>query len=287
MPASLCGAAAVQAVAGPDPTGPCRLRDGGRHERVLGAVASDRRARAGGRQRRPGACAPRAGSRRGARRACGAPRAGRRPHPTWSASTAPRARPRPKRPGRDRSFCARSMSTQPSPEVILMAAVDHDTRVGWLNPAAVDGDPRLDNLLDEAAERKLRGVVWTGASGRPGSASSTPVRTLRRQREPARGRGRQGPCHEQRPRLHAGDQRRPARTPAAGAIGPPSRACHESRTPDRNEPLPPHGGVHTIPGSRSTLRPFFGVRIRCRRESPGGQLDGASAAHTAHRHHPC
>ena len=77
VPASLCGPATVRAVAGPDPDGPRRLRGGRRHERVLGTVASDRRARAGGGQRRPGARAPRSGSRRGARRARGAPRAGR------------------------------------------------------------------------------------------------------------------------------------------------------------------------------------------------------------------
>ena len=87
--------------------------------------------------------------------------------------------------------------------------------------------------------------VWAGAP--------------RHLRAPARWRGQQGPCHAQRPRLHAGDRRRPARTSAAGAIGP-ARACLEARAPDRNEPKPPCGGIHTM-----HLRPFFGVRIRCRR----------------------
>ena len=79
VPAPLCGPAAVRPVAGSDPDGPCRLRRGGRHERLFGAVAADRRARAGGGQRRSGACSSRAGRRCGARRARGPARAGHRP----------------------------------------------------------------------------------------------------------------------------------------------------------------------------------------------------------------
>ena len=106
----------------------------------------------------------------------------------------------------------------------------------------------------------------------------------RHPREPARGRGRQGPCHEQRPRLHAGDRRRPAPTPAAGAIGPPSRACPEARAPDRNEPQPasrrhPHDSWKLM-----YLRPFLGVRIRCRRGAVRVSLDtGQNSCRSAAR----
>ncbi len=62
--ASLCGPAAVRPVAGSDPDGPRRLRGDGRHQRLFGAVAADRRAGAGGGQWRPGARSPRAGCRR-------------------------------------------------------------------------------------------------------------------------------------------------------------------------------------------------------------------------------
>ena len=97
VPAPLCGPAAVRPVAGSDPDGPCRLRRGGRHERLFGAVAADRRARAGGGQRRSGACSSRAGRRCGARRARGPARAGRRPR-------TPGRRQRRPAPGRHRSI---------------------------------------------------------------------------------------------------------------------------------------------------------------------------------------
>ena len=48
------GPAAVRPVTGSDPDGARRLRGGGRHQRLFGAVAADRRAGAGGGQRRPG-----------------------------------------------------------------------------------------------------------------------------------------------------------------------------------------------------------------------------------------
>ena len=89
-PAPLCGAAAVRPVAGPGSDGPCRLRGGGRHQRLLGAVAADRRARAGGGQRRAGACAPRAGRRCRARRASGPARAGPRPRAPGRRQRRPR-----------------------------------------------------------------------------------------------------------------------------------------------------------------------------------------------------
>ena len=49
---------------GSDPDGPRRLRGGGRHQRLFGAVAADRRAGTGGGQRRSGARSPRTGCRR-------------------------------------------------------------------------------------------------------------------------------------------------------------------------------------------------------------------------------
>ena len=77
-------------------TGPRRLRGGGRHQRLLGAVAADLRARKGGGQRRPGTRSPRPDGCRGARRAHGTSRAHHRP------SSSGRRRRRPA-PGRDRS----------------------------------------------------------------------------------------------------------------------------------------------------------------------------------------
>ena len=87
-------------------------------------------------------------------------RAGTRGLPTartWSVSTEARARPSRRRPG-------------PTPELLrpldeyaavaggafLMAGVDHDTLAGWLTRLQLTAiRDQLDNLLDEAAERKL------------------------------------------------------------------------------------------------------------------------------------
>ncbi len=61
--------AAVRAAAGSDPQGAGGLRGDGGHERLFGAVASDRRAGARGGLRRSGARPPRRGGRGGSRRA--------------------------------------------------------------------------------------------------------------------------------------------------------------------------------------------------------------------------
>ena len=108
--------------------------------------------------------------------------------------------------------------------------------------------------------------VGIEAKGLRRVTASIPVWTApRHPREPARGRGRQGPCHEQRPRLHAGDQRRPARTPAAGAIGPPSRACLEVRAPDPERTPNRLTAVSTRCPHADALTPSIRDRIRCRR----------------------
>ncbi len=104
-----------------------------------------------------------------------------------------------------------------------------------------------------------------GAGGGPRRDDPRP------RREPARGRGRQGSVHGQRPRLHAGGHVGPARTLAAGAIGPPSRACHEARVPRGHRVAeagasPPHrdsrgplrGGRHPSP------TPTISMRLACR-----------------------
>ena len=122
---------------------------------LLGAVAADRRAGAGGGQRRPGTRSPRPEGCRRARRARGTPRAGHRPRPPG------RRRGRPV-PGRDRSGTAEAGAAASARRVRgrgrgeLLMAVDHETLLGWLTRLRLTAiRDQLDNLLDEAAEKKL------------------------------------------------------------------------------------------------------------------------------------
>ena len=120
-------------------TGPRRLRGGGRHQRLLGAVAADLRARKGGGQRRPGTRSPRPGR---LSRSTPSTRDVTRASPTeliWTASPTARARPRPKRSNPRRNCCVRSTSTRQLPGGDSeMAGVDHDTT----GKAADRGDAR-------------------------------------------------------------------------------------------------------------------------------------------------
>ena len=142
-------------------------------------------------------------------------RAGMRGSPTaliWSASLAARALPRPKHSGRNRRCCVRSTSTRPLPGGVSEAAgVDHETLVAWLTRLQLTAiRDQLDNLLDEAAAKKL--------TRREALAFLSVEHLLDRFAERSPRRCRPGPARRRRLRARRASSGPPA-SPAAGRAG--------------------------------------------------------------------